>query len=163
MYIWCTLRGILMMQISTLDLSENEVNCQYQTQDLLPKLRLKTVVETKQNQVGYFIQILPFLNAIWRELEPQNPIVETNLRWFYEATLIFIIRGIYFRKFNPLLFARLSSPKTKIRPKHSEGVVWAQYKCPFWPQHPWKSLYRLLFNIVYECFFFFLSWNYLPN
>ena len=32
-------------------------------------------------------------------------------------------RGIYFREFNPLLFAGLSLPQTKSRPKHIEGVV----------------------------------------
>ena len=53
-------------------------------------------------------------------------------------------RGVYFQKFNPLLFARLGLPRTEIRPKHSEGVLWAQNKGHFWTQHPWKPLDRLL-------------------
>ena len=32
-------------------------------------------------------------------------------------------RGVYFQKFNPLLFAGLGLPRTKIRPEHNEGVV----------------------------------------
>ena len=32
-------------------------------------------------------------------------------------------RGVYFQKFNPLLFAGLSLPRTKIGPKHNERVV----------------------------------------
>ena len=32
-------------------------------------------------------------------------------------------RGVYFQKFNPPLFAGLSLPHTKIRPKHNGGVV----------------------------------------
>ena len=51
-------------------------------------------------------------------------------------------RGVYFWKFNPPLFAGLSLPQTEIRPKHNEGVIWAQNKCYFWIQHPWKPLYR---------------------
>ena len=49
-------------------------------------------------------------------------------------------RGIYFRKFNPPLFAGLSLPRTEIRPNHNEGVIWAQNKCHIWAQHPWKPL-----------------------
>ena len=56
----------------------------------------------------------------------------------------FPVRGVYFRKFNPLLFTRLGLPRTRIMPKHSEGVLWAQNKGHFWTQHPWKPLCRLL-------------------
>ena len=34
-----------------------------------------------------------------------------------------VVRGVYFQKFNPLLFAGLSLPRTDIRPKHKKGVV----------------------------------------
>ena len=53
-----------------------------------------------------------------------------------------LTRGAYFQKFNPPLFAGLSLPLTEIRPKHSEGVIWAQNKCHFWTQTPSKPLYR---------------------
>ena len=51
-------------------------------------------------------------------------------------------RGIYFWKFNPLLFTALtlSLPQTRIKPKHSERAVWPQIKGHFWTQHPWKPL-----------------------
>ena len=55
-----------------------------------------------------------------------------------------LFRGVYFRKFNPLLFAGLSLPWTKTRPKHNEGVAWSQNKSHFWTQYPLKPLYRLL-------------------
>ena len=51
-------------------------------------------------------------------------------------------RGVCFWKFNPPLFAGSSLPRTEIRPKHKEGVNWAQNKCHSWTQRPWKPLYR---------------------
>ena len=32
-------------------------------------------------------------------------------------------RGVYFQEFNPLLFAKLGLPRTRIIPKRSEGVL----------------------------------------
>ena len=63
-------------------------------------------------------------------------------------------RGVYFRKFNPPLFARLSLPRTEIRLKHNEGVIWAQNKCYFRTQHPWNPHVDTLFNLIYEFKFF---------
>ena len=40
-------------------------------------------------------------------------------------------------------FARLGLPHTIVMPKHSEGVLRAQNKSPFWTQHRWKPIYRL--------------------
>ena len=62
-------------------------------------------------------------------------------------------RGVYFRKFNTLLFGGLSLPQTKIRPKHNEGVVWPQNKGHFLTLHPWKPLYRLWILIFLNFFF----------
>ena len=70
--------------------------------------------------------------------------VKNKTQYFFVAMVIDGNSGAYFQKFNPLLFAGLSLPQTKIRPKHNEGVVWSQNKGHFWTQHPWKPLYRLL-------------------
>ena len=48
-------------------------------------------------------------------------------------------RGVYLQKSNQLLFAGLSFPRTKIRPKHRERLVWAPNKVYFWTQHPWRQ------------------------
>ena len=48
-------------------------------------------------------------------------------------------RGVYLQKSNPLLFAGLSLPRTKIRPKHRERLVWAQNKVHFLTQHSWRQ------------------------
>ena len=65
-------------------------------------------------------------------------------------------RGVYFWKFNPPLFATLSLPQTEIRPKHNQRVNWAQNKCYFWIQHPWKPLYRHFVQLYLWFFSFFL-------
>ena len=57
-------------------------------------------------------------------------------------------RAAYFRKLNPLLFAGFSLPRTKLRLRPSEGVVWAQNQGHFWTQRSWKPLCRLL---VWPC------------
>ena len=69
-------------------------------------------------------------------------------------------RGVYFWKFNPPLFAGLSLPQTEIRPKHNEGVIWAQNKCYFWIQHPRKPLYGhfvqlYLLLLIFSIFLYF--------
>ena len=68
-------------------------------------------------------------------------------------------KGLYFQNFNPLLFTELSLPRTKIRPKHSEGVVWAQSKGHFWTQHPWKPLYNML--LLWPYLWTLMFWNFL--
>ena len=67
--------------------------------------------------------------------------------------------GLYFQNFNPLLFTKLSLPRTKIRPKHSEGVVWAQSKGHFRTQHPWKPLHNML--LVWPYLWILMFWNFL--
>ena len=67
--------------------------------------------------------------------------------------------GVYFRNFNPLVFAEFSLPRTKIRPKHSEGVVWAQSKGHFRTKHPWKPLHNMLPVWLYLWILKF--WNFL--
>ena len=73
--------------------------------------------------------------------------------------------GVYFRKSNLLLFAGLSLAQTKIRPKYSEVVVWAQNKGHISTQHPLRPLHRLLFWHIHKFKFFDFSilWSYLPS
>ena len=57
------------------------------------------------------------------------------------------VRGVYFQKSNPPVFAGLSLPQTDIRPKHKKGVVWAAHKI--------QSIFELstlenpLFSLIY--------------
>ena len=78
------------------------------------------------------------------------------VHWTFFYTCI-SARGEYFREFNPLLFAKMSLPQTKIRPNHSEGVVWAQNKGHFWTRHHWKPLYILLSMNLNCLIFYFLE------
>ena len=84
-----------------------------------------------------------------------NKLSWTNL-WSTLTTTV-SPRGLYYWKFNPHLFAGLCLPRTKIRPKDSEGV---QNTGHFWTQHPWKPLYGLivwpyLWNLIFWIFGFF--------
>ena len=67
-------------------------------------------------------------------------------------------RGVYFQKFNPPHFDWLGLPRKKIRPKHTEGVVWAQSKGHFWTQHPALPVWPYLWMFI-----FFIFCSYLPT
>ena len=91
----------------------------------------------------------------------QNCVLATT--WMFLRIITTIAQnsamGVYFKNSNPLLFAEFSLPRTKIRPKHSEGVVWAQSKGHFRTQHPWKPLHNML--PVWPYLWILKFWNFL--
>ena len=99
----------------------------------------------------------------------QNYVLATT--WMFLRIITTIAQnsamGVYFQNSNPLLFAEFSLPQTKIRPKHSEGVVWAQSKGHFRTQHPWKPLHNMLpvwpYLWIFKVLKFFIFGSYLPN
>ena len=58
-------------------------------------------------------------------------------------------RGVYFQKFIPPLFVGLSLPRTEIRPKHDEGVIWAKNK-NFSPTPLKNPFIDSLFGFIYQ-------------
>ena len=95
--------------------------------------------------------------------------------WYWNGIVFVLLHGRFRSYMKSRNFQRRIFPKnstsicrieltwTEIRPKHNEGVIWAQNKWYLWIQHPWEPLYRHFVSMTLNIFNFFIFWSYLPN
>ena len=92
----------------------------------------------------------------------------TELWWLFSCSVVFILlrashmppicwlepQGRIFPKIQPTTICRFEPTVDNDQAKHGEVVAWAHFKGQFWPQHPWKPLYKSFYGLLSEFYFF---------